>query len=63
MAHDAMKHSSGKKVSHFEEVLELYSNLMKLDPSHILYYKEEHSLVLMQQVGFPSLQNYPFRKV
>lgn len=50
MAHDAMKHSSGKKVSHFEEVLELYSNLMKLDPSHILYYKEEHSLVLMQQV-------------
>lgn len=52
MAHDAMMHSSGNKVAHFEEVLELCSDLMKLDPSHVRYYKEEHSLVLMQQVNF-----------
>ncbi|KAJ0024675.1 hypothetical protein Pint_08495 [Pistacia integerrima] len=50
MAHDAMMHSSGNKVAHFEEVLELYSDLMKLDPSHVRYYKEEHSLVSMQLV-------------
>ncbi|KAF8411360.1 hypothetical protein HHK36_003909 [Tetracentron sinense] len=33
-----------------QEVLELLSDLMKLDPSHSRYYKDEHSLVLMCQV-------------
>lgn len=33
-----------------EEVLKLYSELMKLDPSHLQYYKDEHSLVLMKKV-------------
>ncbi|KAK0577649.1 hypothetical protein LWI29_036486 [Acer saccharum] len=48
MAHDTMISPSIK--THFKEVLELYSNLMKLDPSHVQYYKDEHSLVLLQQV-------------
>ncbi|TXG52661.1 hypothetical protein EZV62_021830 [Acer yangbiense] len=48
MAHDTMISPSNK--THFKEVLELYSDLMKLDPSHVQYYKDEHSLVLLQQV-------------
>ncbi|KAL4566092.1 hypothetical protein LXL04_030202 [Taraxacum kok-saghyz] len=42
MAHDAM--------THVDEVLQLYSELMKLDPPHYQYYKDEHSLVLLKQV-------------
>ncbi|CAL1403703.1 unnamed protein product [Linum trigynum] len=38
------------KPVHCKEVLELYSELMKLDPSHYRYYKDNHSLVLLQQV-------------
>ncbi|CAL1410844.1 unnamed protein product [Linum trigynum] len=38
------------KPVHCEEVLELYSELMKLDPTHYRYYKDNHSLVLLQQV-------------
>ncbi|KAI9200557.1 hypothetical protein LWI28_009793 [Acer negundo] len=48
MAHDTMIFPSNK--TQFKEVLELYSDLMKLDPSHVQYYKDEHSLVLLQQV-------------
>ncbi|XWS21397.1 hypothetical protein CRYUN_Cryun30bG0051700 [Craigia yunnanensis] len=49
MAYDAMSFSCANKLVH-SEVLELYSDLMKLDPSHYQYYKDEHSLVLLQQV-------------
>ncbi|XVF36578.1 hypothetical protein REPUB_Repub19eG0069400 [Reevesia pubescens] len=50
MAYDAMSFSCANKLVHCEEVLELYSDLMKLDPSHYQYYKDEHSLVLLLQV-------------
>lgn len=53
MAHDAMM-STGTSITHVEEVLELYSELMKLDPPHYQYYKNEHSLVLLKQVIFSS---------
>lgn len=32
-----------------EEILELYTVLVKMDPSHSQYYKDEHSLVLLKQ--------------
>ena len=38
------------KMVHSEEVIELYSDLMKLDSPHSQYYKDERSLVLLQQV-------------
>ncbi|PIA56206.1 hypothetical protein AQUCO_00700513v1 [Aquilegia coerulea] len=38
-----------KKVN-TEEVLELFTDLMKLDPTHSSYYKDEHSLVLMEKL-------------
>ncbi|KAF8377389.1 hypothetical protein HHK36_030766 [Tetracentron sinense] len=54
MAHDTImsynKTPSAYNKVHSEEVLELLSDLMKLDPSHSRYYKDEHSLVLMQKV-------------
>ncbi|XVE60610.1 hypothetical protein DITRI_Ditri05aG0142100 [Diplodiscus trichospermus] len=49
MAYDAMS-SCANKLVHSEEVLELYSDLMKLDPSHYQYYKDEHCLVLLQEM-------------
>ncbi|KAI3927597.1 hypothetical protein MKX01_026530 [Papaver californicum] len=53
VAHDAMMsyHASFayKKVN-TEEILELLSDLMKLDPSHSRYYKDEHSLALLEKV-------------
>ncbi|XVF56462.1 hypothetical protein PTKIN_Ptkin06aG0122600 [Pterospermum kingtungense] len=49
MAYDAMSFSCANKLSH-SEVLELYSDLMKLDPSHYQYYKDEHNLVVLKQV-------------
>ncbi|CAN1281663.1 Geranylgeranyl transferase type-2 subunit alpha 1 [Linum perenne] len=39
------------KPVHSKEILELYSELMKLDPPHRQYYKDNHSLVLLQQLG------------
>ncbi|KAF2281648.1 hypothetical protein GH714_043914 [Hevea brasiliensis] len=47
-AYDALM-SSGKLV-HSQEILGLYIDLMKLDPPHYQYYKNEHSVVLLQQV-------------
>ncbi|XP_026455244.1 geranylgeranyl transferase type-2 subunit alpha 1-like isoform X2 [Papaver somniferum] len=53
VAHDAMMsyHASFayKKVN-TEEILELLSDLMKLDPSHSRYYKDGHSLALLEKV-------------
>lgn len=50
MAHDAVTCPPANKFSHSEEVLELYNDLMMLDPTHVQYYKDQHSLVLLQQV-------------
>lgn len=58
MAHDAMMCPPANKISHSEEVLELYNDLMRLDPMHVQYYKDQHSLVLLQQVFF--LSGIPF---
>lgn len=54
-AHDAILYQSSKKTIHSEEILGLYSDLEKLDPFHSRYYKDEHSLVLLQQVILPSI--------
>ncbi|KAF6160625.1 hypothetical protein GIB67_019565 [Kingdonia uniflora] len=52
-AHDVMMsyttNSVYKKVN-FDEILGLFSDLMILDPPHSRYYKDQHSLVLMEQV-------------
>ncbi|KAF7850663.1 hypothetical protein BT93_L5134 [Corymbia citriodora subsp. variegata] len=50
MAHDAMSSPYATKTVHAEEVLGLYSELMKLDSSHSQYYRDERSLVLLQQL-------------
>uniref|UniRef100_A0A1D1XQU3 Geranylgeranyl transferase type-2 subunit alpha n=1 Tax=Anthurium amnicola TaxID=1678845 RepID=A0A1D1XQU3_9ARAE len=39
-----------EKRTHFVETLQLYDDLMKLDPSHIGYYKDQRSLVLLDQI-------------
>ncbi|KAI7995865.1 Geranylgeranyl transferase type-2 subunit alpha 1 [Camellia lanceoleosa] len=38
------------KMVHYEEVKELYSDLMTLDPPHSQYYKDEYSLVVLKQL-------------
>lgn len=43
---------------HSEEVLKLYSDLMKLDPTHSRYYKDEYSLILLQQVISSFFKDY-----
>ncbi|KAF5939728.1 hypothetical protein HYC85_023987 [Camellia sinensis] len=70
-AHDAMmsydKPLETCKMVHSEEVKELYSDLMTLDPPHSQYYKDEYSLVVLKQVNISSLLYYclgkhsPFR--
>ncbi|KAJ4848639.1 hypothetical protein Tsubulata_035520 [Turnera subulata] len=62
-AHDALI-SSGTSV-HSEEILRLYGNLMKVDPTHSLYYKDEHSLALLNQLTSrrESLLNHCFQYV
>nr|XP_043608584.1 geranylgeranyl transferase type-2 subunit alpha 1-like [Erigeron canadensis] len=50
MAYDDMVSTNTPNMSHVEEVLQLYSELMKLDPPHHQYYKDEHSLVFLKQV-------------
>ncbi|WJX34943.1 protein geranylgeranyltransferase type II [Trifolium repens] len=47
---DFLSPQHDKRKNHTEEVLKLYTELMKLDPTHSLYYKDEHSLVLLQQI-------------
>ncbi|KAH0988667.1 hypothetical protein GBA52_000150, partial [Prunus armeniaca] len=37
------------KTVDYKEVLELYKDLMKLDPLHSPYYKDQHSLVFLQE--------------
>lgn len=52
MAHDAIMPDMASDSHKFnsEEVLQLYRDLMELDPMHSQYYKEAQSLVLLQQV-------------
>ncbi|CAI8599131.1 unnamed protein product [Vicia faba] len=47
---DLITHQHDKRKNHTEEVLKLYTDLMELDPTHSLYYKDEHSLVLLKQI-------------
>lgn len=47
---DLLSPQHDKRKNHTEEVLKLYTELMKLDPTHSLYYKDEHSLLLLQQI-------------
>ncbi|KAL2939469.1 Geranylgeranyl transferase type-2 subunit alpha 1 [Bienertia sinuspersici] len=42
--------STSSQTVHTEEVLSLYIDLMKTDPPHSQYYKEEHSLAVLRQV-------------
>lgn len=42
--------SDSYQMPHAEEILGLYSDLMKLDLPHSQYYKEEHSLAFLRQV-------------
>ncbi|CAL5428186.1 unnamed protein product [Camellia sinensis] len=57
-AHDAMmsydKTPETCKMVHFEEVKELYNDLMTLDPPHSQYYKNEYSLVMLKQADLQS---------
>lgn len=41
--------------AHYEDILALYHDLMKMDPAHICYYEDEYSLVLLKQVNLLSL--------
>nr|POF26451.1 geranylgeranyl transferase type-2 subunit alpha 1 [Quercus suber] len=50
IAHDMMLSPIANKMVHSEEVIQLYSDLMKLDSPHSQYYKDERSLVLLQQI-------------
>ncbi|KAH7545615.1 hypothetical protein FEM48_Zijuj01G0112200 [Ziziphus jujuba var. spinosa] len=49
-AHDAILSQSPQKMVHSEEILRLYGDLIELDPGHSWYYKDEWSLVCLQQV-------------
>ncbi|KAI4307509.1 hypothetical protein L6164_030687 [Bauhinia variegata] len=49
-ANDSVSSPLAKRMVHAEEVLELYSDLMKLDPTHSIYYKDEHSLTLLRRI-------------
>ncbi|XP_076895003.1 geranylgeranyl transferase type-2 subunit alpha 1-like isoform X1 [Bidens hawaiensis] len=49
MANDAMI-TDTPNTTHVEEVLQLYSELMELDPTHYQYYKDGYSLVFLKQL-------------
>ncbi|KAK1406702.1 hypothetical protein QVD17_38310 [Tagetes erecta] len=65
MANNAMitDTPAAPNMTHMEEVLQLYSELMELDPAHYQYYKDEHSLVFLKQVtsSKESLMKYCWR--
>lgn len=60
MAFDDMISPYVNKMAHSEEVLELHRDLIKLDPPHSKYYKDQSSLVLLQQVNFPPHSKYGY---
>ncbi|XP_050376859.1 geranylgeranyl transferase type-2 subunit alpha 1 [Argentina anserina] len=49
-AQDVIQSQCGNKMVNFEEVLELYADLLKLDPTHGQYYNDELSLLCLRQV-------------
>ncbi|PWA59141.1 RAB geranylgeranyl transferase alpha subunit 1 [Artemisia annua] len=49
-AYDAVMSTGAPDTANVEEVLQLYTELMKLDPAHNQYYKDEYSLALLKQV-------------
>ncbi|KAG2692568.1 hypothetical protein I3760_08G057600 [Carya illinoinensis] len=50
-AHDTLLSPCANKMVYSEEVIKLYSDLRVLDPPHSQFYKDEHSLTLLQQVS------------
>ncbi|KAH6755414.1 hypothetical protein C2S53_013455 [Perilla frutescens var. hirtella] len=54
MAHNTLISYGGcpdaKTEVHYEEILALYHDLMKMDPAHICFYEDEYSLVLFEQL-------------
>ncbi|KAG6644461.1 hypothetical protein I3843_08G056900 [Carya illinoinensis] len=49
-AHDTLLSPCANKMVYSEEVIKLYSDLRVLDPPHSQFYKDEHSLTLLQQI-------------
>lgn len=53
LAYDALSSAShgaqDQNIFHYKEILELYHDLMKLDPPHFQYYKDQYSLVFLKQ--------------
>ncbi|KAK7275849.1 hypothetical protein RIF29_16975 [Crotalaria pallida] len=47
---DSLSSKHAKKMAHADEVLQLYDDLMLLDPIHSLYYKDKRSLTLLHQI-------------
>ena len=46
----AMISDDAVKGVHYNEILELYKDLMALDSSHYQYYKDVHSVALLRKV-------------
>ncbi|KAL1222510.1 Geranylgeranyl transferase type-2 subunit alpha 1 [Cardamine amara subsp. amara] len=63
MAYEAMISDAAVKGIHYEEILQLYNDLMALDSSHYQYYKDAHSLVFLHKVtsSTESLSRHLFR--
>ncbi|XP_010439023.1 PREDICTED: geranylgeranyl transferase type-2 subunit alpha 1-like [Camelina sativa] len=63
MASEAMMSDAVVKGVHYEEILQLYNDLMALDSSHHHYYKDEHSVAFLHKVtsSSESLSRYLFR--
>lgn len=50
MAYEAILSSDAAKGVHYEEILQLYNDLMTLDSSHYQYYKDAHSVAFLHKV-------------
>lgn len=50
MASEAMMSDYAVKSVHYEEILQLYNDLMALDSTHYQYYKDEHSVAFLHKV-------------
>ncbi|EOA18027.1 hypothetical protein CARUB_v10006468mg [Capsella rubella] len=63
MASEAMMSDGAVKGVYYEEILQLYNELMSLDSSHHQYYKDEHSVAFLHKVtsSSESLSRYLFR--
>ncbi|KAG7546324.1 Protein prenyltransferase alpha subunit [Arabidopsis suecica] len=63
MAREAMLSDDAVKGVRYEEILQLYNDLMALDSSHYQYYKDEHSVAFLHKVtsSSESLSRHLFR--